>query len=246
MAELLMVKDGHLGGYVHGGDAGTWCPKLWTWAIEQFDAHSVLDVGCGEGQSTRYFLEAGCEALGVDGCQQAIDDSVVPGHVVQHDFCSGPFIPDQPIDLIWSCEFLEHVEEQYLANILCTFARARKGILVTHAFPGQRGHHHVNLRRSSYWIRHIEALGFYCDPYLTRQARMVTLADYPSVNHFARSGLVFHRLPQPVATGNVLTRLGRTLHTECRALSIHYGFRWSAPLREHKRRRRAAKRVAGR
>lgn len=254
MPKLEMIKDGHLGGYIHGGDPGTWCPHLWSWLVREQQICSVLDVGCGEGHSTRFFQSLGCTVTGVEGCQQALDNSVLPGRIVKHDFCRGAFVPDQPCDLIWSCEFLEHVEERYVENILRTFAQARKLILVTHAFPGQDdGHHHVNCQPSSYWIQKIERLGFLCDVALSRQARTVTLRDYHSVNHFARSGLVFRRpdhcpiavgvCPEPVARGPVAAVVA-DLYASTRSFAINQGFWWSAACRAHLRQRRAAKRAA--
>lgn len=231
MPKLDMVKDGHLGGYIRGGDPGTWCPRLWSWAVTEFKARSVLDVGCGEGHSTRYFHEQGCDVLGVDGCPRAIADSVLPQHVARHDFCDGPFLPSRPYDLVWSCEFLEHVEKQYVPNILQTFAAATQAILITHALPGQdRGHHHVNCQPSVYWIRQIEALGFVCDVERSREARRITLADYPGVNHFAKSGLVFVRTSEAPPCGP----LGATW----KAWRIHWGFRWSSEFRQHRRQRK--------
>ena len=253
MAKFTMVKDGHLGGYIRGGDPGTWCPHLWSWAIKEFGVRSVMDVGCGEGHSAKFFHNRGCQVVGVEGCHQAIEDTVIPGLVFQHDFRDGPFAPDQPVDLVWSCEFLEHVQERYVPNILKTFAHARRALLITHAFPGQDdGHHHVNCRPSSYWIRQIEAAGFRCDERLSRRARTVTLRDYHSVNHFARSGLVFvrqtewaHRIGVVREAGgraSVIARFCERLGAEYRAFTIHNGFRWSAPFREQRRRSRAAKR----
>src|SRR5437762_10987615 len=99
-----MVKDGHLGGYIPGGDPGTWCPALWTWTIDKFAVDSVLDVGCGEGHSASFFQKRGCTVLGVEGCARALADSVVPGQTAAHDFTKGPFLSERSFDLVWSCE----------------------------------------------------------------------------------------------------------------------------------------------
>ncbi len=243
MSKVNMVMDGHLGGYIRGGDPGTWCPNLWSWIVKELDVHSVLDVGCGEGHATKFFRDLGCAALGIDGCAQAIADSAIPACVKRHDFRNGPFVTRQPVDLVWSCEFLEHVEREYLPNILATFAQARKAILITHAFPGQEdGYHHVNCQPSSYWLRRIEPLGFICQPPLTRAARTVTLADYHGINHFARSGLVFVR-GATAAPATWLDRLRRHLDASWKAWKIHYGFQWSRACRQQRRRRKQMKRT---
>lgn len=236
-----MVRDGHLGGFITGGDPATWCPHLWAWAVRKLAIKSVLDVGCGEAHSTKYFHNLGCEAIGVDGSQQAIAASVVPQSVVRHDFAEGAYRPGRNFDLVWSCEFLEHVEARYVPNILATFGHAAQAIMVTHAFPGQEdGHHHVNCRPSRYWIRNIESLGFRCDVALSREARSVSLDDYPGVNHFARSGLLFVR--EAAAPAGLAASLGAIE----RAARIHYGFRLSGDYRRRRRQRRAAKRLARR
>lgn len=238
--KLSMVKDGHLGGYIQGGDPGTWCPHLWNWLVDQFSVQSVLDVGCGEGHSTRYFRDLGCDALGIDGCAQAVAENVVPGQVWQHDLCQGPYGTEQPVDLVWSCEFLEHIDERYLSHVLQTFANARKVVAVTHAFPGQEdGHHHVNCRSSRYWIQHIESLGFTCDVQRTLAARRISLADYRGINHFARSGLVFVRSAVASASRNPWSYLWKDWR-------INVGFRLSRPYRQQRRRRRAERRLARR
>jgi SAM-dependent methyltransferase len=265
MSKLMekMVKDGHLGGYIPGGDPGTWCPALWTWAIERFRVRSMLDVGCGEGHSARYFQARGCAVLGVEGCSRALADSVIPGRVAAHDFTRGPFIPPQPFDLVWSCEFLEHVASRYEPNILATFAHAAKVILVTHAFPRQKdGYHHVNCRPSSYWIGRIESLGFTCHVPLTLEARTITLRDFSGVNHFARSGLVFVRSRactrhdllghDHVGHGHIRTkrlvasfaslRLAPQWSPWAKAWRIDLGWRLSYPYRQQRKRQRQIKR----
>lgn len=194
MASMCMIEDGHLGGYIKGGDVATWYPTLWRWLVRRYGITSVLDVGCGEGHSTRFFQDLGCTVLGLEGCQQAIDESVIRDRLVQHDFCKGPYRMPEPCDLVWSCEFVEHVDEQYVGNIIDTFANSRKIILITHAGPGQvGGHHHVNLKPAEYWIRLIEGKGYRYSRALTRKTRTIALKDsyYDYPNHYAERGLVF-------------------------------------------------------
>lgn len=247
MSKLMdkMVKEGHLGGYIPGGDPGTWCPHLWRWAIETFQVRSMLDVGCGEGHSARFFQQQGCDILGIEGSAEALASTAIPGKVAAHDFTKGAFDVPRPFDLVWSCEFLEHVESRYEDNILATFAHSTKAILVTHAFPWQTdGHHHVNCRPSRHWIRRIEAIGFTCDVDLTLQARTVTLQDYPGVNHFARSGLVFVR-SAPKAS-SFMQGMRDWSSAQLKSWRIHWRFRWSGPYLQQKRRRKQMKREAQR
>lgn len=187
---IPMIQDRHLGGYVAGGDPGTWCPKLWSFLVRKHAIRSVLDLGCGEGHAARFFRGLGCEVLGVDGCEQAIRDSVIPDAVALHDFRNGPFEPGRRFDLVWSCEFLEHIDEEFLPNVLATLTLADKRIAVTHAFPGQPGHHHVNCRTTAYWIEVLHRVGLDCRLGDSLAARRATLGDYHRLNHFARSGIV--------------------------------------------------------
>jgi hypothetical protein len=249
MPNLEMVKRGYLGNYIHGGDPRTWCPNLWTWAVRQFNVRSVLDVGCGEGHSTRFFRTLGCDVTGVEGCAQALRDGVIPDCLARHDFCDGAYLPPLPPDMIWSCNFLEHAAERYIGNILETFAEARKLILLTYRSSEHDGGHS---RPGSYWIGRIEDLGFRCSASLSRHAREVTLRDYTAVNHFARSGLVFVRRHRPRPDGFLEAAAGTSrierwqtrLRAWWKALSINVGFGLSPILRAHRQQHRALRRAA--
>ena len=179
-----MDRESHLGGYVPGGDKWTWFPNLWTWFVHSFEIKSVLDIGCGEGHSTKFFHDLGCDVLGIEGSSQAIKDSVIPEMIKKYDFCDGPYIPDKTYDLIWCCEFVEHVEEKYLSNFLKTF-ESGKYLLLTHATPGQGGYHHVNEQSFVYWLQYLQNIGFKLLPEVTLLAREKSI-DY----FFLRSGLV--------------------------------------------------------
>jgi SAM-dependent methyltransferase len=176
----------HLGGYREGGDPNTWYPELWDWAYQELGVRSVLDVGCGEGQSTRYFKNLGCDVLGIDGSPEAVQNSVIPQWEVLHDFTAGRFNLNRSFDLVWSCEFVEHVEEEFSQNFLAAFASGNRYVFMTHAVPGQGGYHHVNCQPSSYWVRRLGEIGFMLDYRLTRRARARAGHGY-----FRKSGLVF-------------------------------------------------------
>ncbi len=180
-----MVTREHLGGYVEGGDPATWFPDLWTWLILQ-GVTSMLDVGCGEGHALNYFRSHGCTVIGVEGIEQPDPD------IVQHDFTDGPWRPDANVDLVWCCEFVEHVEERYLPNFLRAFTAAPL-VLMTHGEPGQGGYHHVNCRTADYWIGALAAIDYEIDVMLTQTTRALARFNPSPWNHYARSGLAFRR-----------------------------------------------------
>lgn len=196
------VVDRHLGGYFAGGDPDTFYPALWDWAIEEFQVQSMIDVGCGDGATLKFFAQKGIAVLGVDGMPQP------DPRIMEHDYQThGPFSISPGMacappsngrewdarswDLAWSCEFVEHVEEQHVQNFIATFKTA-KVVMMTHAVPGQGGHHHVNCKDDRYWIDVMDAAGFTLDP-RTETAREVSKANERPENYFAKSGLVFGR-----------------------------------------------------
>lgn len=189
-----LMMDGHLGGYVVGGDPATQFPALWDWLVDEQGVRSVIDVGCGDGQALAHFRRRGCRVLGVDGIPQNDPD------IIQHDYTRGPFVPalaDEPpdrFDLCWSCEFVEHVEERFTRNFVETFQCADL-VLMTHATPGQPGHHHVNCKERGYWVEWLDAAGYELDERLTVRCRILSAQTDDDWNHFIRSGLAFRRRP---------------------------------------------------
>lgn len=180
------VTDGHLGGYIEGGDAATQYPDLWRWLVGVQGVKRVLDVGCGDGQAVEFFRKLGIEAWGVDGVEQ---DSP---WISQHDFTQGPMVADAAFDLVWSCEFVEHVEEQYTPYFLAAF-RLAPLVLMTHAHPEQHGWHHVNCQGDAYWLTLMDEAGFDFDYDMTRDSRALASANIDPHNHYIRSGLAFRR-----------------------------------------------------
>jgi len=148
----------------------------------------MLDVGCGFGGQVKLAESLGWESYGVDG-----DWTVLPKESNFHlnDYTKGSPTLTYEVDLIWCVEFLEHVEEKYMDNYMSTFQDSKaKYLIVTHAVPGQAGHHHVNCQEKDYWLDAFKRYGFEYDETLTKQIREESTMKKPFV---ARTGLVFKR-----------------------------------------------------
>lgn len=187
MKELKDSVNPHLGGCIHNGDPGTYDTVLWDFIIDKYKIRSVLDVCCGEGHSLSYFFNKGLSVLGIEGLREAIDNSPMKFAIVKHDYSKSSLSVKKDFDMIWCCEAVEHIDEEYLPNLLETFESA-KYVFMTHALPGQGGYHHVNCKDDDYWI---EKLGSICYEYLeeeTLELRKITSARYikPSLMVFKK------------------------------------------------------------
>jgi hypothetical protein len=188
-----MVTDGHLGGYLPGGDPDTYYPAMWDWLIDTWEVASVVDVGCGDGLGSlaHFANRLGWEnVVGVEGMDTT--ESSMTGLIYRHDYTTGPFDPRREFDLGWSAEFLEHVEESFVPNFMATF-RCCRFVCVTHGEPGQPGHHHVNNQPGDYWKGAFAANGFEFDEGLTAMTKAAAAANGSVFNHYRRSGLAFRR-----------------------------------------------------
>ena len=205
----------HLGGCSTGGDGGTYYPIMWKHLVKNYKITTVLDIGCGRGYSSKYFQSIGCDILGVDGSTKAEEMSLIPDNFLLNDYQGGPALSrstlehnNKPLnnlifDLAWSCEFVEHVWEQYAQNFIDDFKQCRY-LALTYAEPGQGGHHHVNEQPAEYWITKMEANGF---EYLKSDTELLRLKaeedrdqrlkdpDTPwFIPHFVSKGLFFKNI----------------------------------------------------
>ena len=190
----------HLGGYMTGeiGDPATYYPNMWKYVIDKYHIKSVLDVGCGMGISCSFFKNNGCSVIGIEGDPLCKENSNIKDSIITHDYTIGKTNIEQEFDLSWCCEFLEHVDAQFIDNYMTDFTKC-KLILITHAFPGQAGHHHVNLQNSDYWIDIFKKYNLYYNHELTNELRDIAVTDWQihspnHKSHFVRSGLVFNNI----------------------------------------------------
>jgi len=194
-----VICENHLGGFIYEGDVATTFPQLWKFIVVDKNIKSIIDLGCGRGFSTKFFKEeCGCEILGLEGSDIAVKTSLIPEHVTQIDFTKERFVCDKKYDLLYSAEFVEHVEEQYINNYINSF-KCCNHILMTYADIGQGGHHHVNCQSSKYWISLIENIGFIFDYNYTQKLKEYAKLDRIKLcssfdgNHFEHRGLYFKK-----------------------------------------------------
>jgi len=129
----------HLGGFTSFDPHGV-SPTLWKHMVEWLGIKSVLDVGCGIGTSTSWFVTHGLEYVQcVEGSHDAVTKSLLPKlpqwkeyMIVEHDFSRGPWWPERTVDAAWSVEFLEHAGRNYQHNYWRAFRKAAL-IFVTHS-----------------------------------------------------------------------------------------------------------------
>jgi SAM-dependent methyltransferase len=194
------IVEGHLGGCSIGGDGGTYYPIMWKYLVDTYEIKNVLDVGCGRGFSTKYFQSLGCDILGIDGSAKVQGVTIIPEHFLLNDYEKGSALSNSKFDLCWSCEFVEHVWEEFSQNFIDDFKKC-KYLAMTFAEPGQGGHHHVNCQPEEYWIKKLEGNGF---KYLLEDTKILRemankdkeermkIKDVPGfIPHFVYRGLFF-------------------------------------------------------
>ena len=93
-------------------------------------------------------------------------------------------------DLVWSCEVAEHIEPRAVNNYIDTLVNGRI-IAMTHAVPGQAGHHHVNCQPRDYRLDLIAQRGYSISE--DNDVFIEISKTNHTWNYFSRTGLVFVR-----------------------------------------------------
>lgn len=185
-----MTTD-HLGGCYEQGDANTTMVDVWGYLLVKYAPATVLDLGCGFGHALKWFRENGlCNIIGVEGWDEAIEKNLVRDAIVKHDFSKGMAPIGTPVDLVWCAEFLEHVDEQHLPNVMAAMRLGRIAC-VTHGEPGQYGHHHVNCQTTEYWVEKFHAAGFV---YLSEETQLLRRTDRWRATWGRRTLTMFQRI----------------------------------------------------
>ena len=159
-------------------------PSAAKYIYDYFQAETVLDFSMGWGDRIlgAHASEYVKKYVGFDPNQdlmQGYVDQIIfyqnfgkPMKFKLHPWCAEDtqIVLEDEFDLVWSCEFVEHVDHIYIPNFLTQFIDC--DILVfTHAVKYQIGHHHVNCQDQEYWIELIEKENFAFCPVSTLKAR---------------------------------------------------------------------------
>jgi hypothetical protein len=149
----------HLGGFTEFDTDGI-SPGVWKNMISTYGVHSLLDVGCGRGISTSWFLYHGVRIKCAEGSHDAVEKTLLPDpatQLVEHDFSRGAWWPKDTYDAVWAVEFLEHVGSNFHFNYITAFRKAAI-LFVTSSRWG--GWHHVEVHDDDWWIQKYESYGF--------------------------------------------------------------------------------------
>lgn len=127
--------------------------------LQLFQPRSVLDVGCGTGQSLGYYLRYGIDAWGVEGSKAALFHSKYRSRIIRHDLRES-FSMNRMFDLVWSYEVAEHINADFVDVFVDTLMSHAPIVVMSAAPPGQGGNGHVNEQPKSYWISLAAKRGF--------------------------------------------------------------------------------------
>jgi SAM-dependent methyltransferase len=121
---------------------------------------SMVDVGCGTAAWAAQFLNAGVDAIGIDGAHidpeqlQIPQEMFVPGELEQ------PISIGRRFDLAVCLEVAEHLTPARAPGLVKDLTRLSDCVLFSAAVPGQRGTNHINEQHLSYWCQHFRRHGY--------------------------------------------------------------------------------------
>jgi ubiquinone/menaquinone biosynthesis C-methylase UbiE len=129
----------------------------------------VLDLGCGEGDFTAWFADAGAQVLGVDVAEAAVRRARRrhPGLEFELAPIDGELpLPDSSYDVVWASEVIEHVSDtaRWLSEVRRVLASGGRLLVTTPS--------HGRLRLALGGIeRYSEPLGDHLHLYSARSLR---------------------------------------------------------------------------
>jgi SAM-dependent methyltransferase len=129
--------------------------------LQVYPAHSVVDIGCGDGTWLAVFRKLGVdETLGIDGEHVDRDLLQIPQDRFQAFDLTKPFSLGRTFDLAVSLEVAEHLRADCAAAFVECLTRAAPVVLFSAAIPFQGGTHHVNEQWPGKWAALFQQHGY--------------------------------------------------------------------------------------
>ena len=127
---------------------------------------SLIDLGCGNGDLVKGFLDLGVDAYGVEGTTNCLASTVIPEGRLSIKDLRIPIVFNDSVrfDLCICFEVAEHLEPFAADILVSTICKASDHVLFTAAGPGQGGVHHVNCQPKSYWVEKFTNMGYWRAP----------------------------------------------------------------------------------
>jgi SAM-dependent methyltransferase len=136
--------------------------------VARFNPKSVLDVGCGTGETLEFFLSKGIDAVGIEGSAIARAKSLRPDRIIPCDLRKRVDL-GRTFDLVWCFEVAEHIHRRFTDVFIQTMARHAPVVVMSAAPPGQGGEGHFNEQPKTYWIAKAAEFGFKLDTEATAE-----------------------------------------------------------------------------
>lgn len=159
---------------------------------EEYNVKSMLDIGCGPGGMVHLARRLDIDAYGIDGDFTIERDG---DYFFIHDYAVSKSDINLEVDFAWSCEFVEHVNEEYIPNYMPDFQRAKYVVMT---FSEKGGYHHVNIKSADYWIEIFKSYGFNYDNEVTEKIRNVSTMNitgkFVNKQFVKTNGLFFYNL----------------------------------------------------
>jgi SAM-dependent methyltransferase len=128
--------------------------------IDVFKLKAVIDIGCGNGDLVKGFLERDVKAWGIEGTENATNSDVLKLSHKKYQYhylyvwdLRKPFCCQlRKFDLAICFEVAEHIEPEYTDIFLDNLCSVSDRVLFSAAGPGQGGIHHHNCQPEEYWM----------------------------------------------------------------------------------------------
>jgi SAM-dependent methyltransferase len=135
--------------------------------LQNTEAESVLDVGCGIGVWLKAALESGVtDILGVDGVDIPPTELVIPEKYFRVENLTLPLSLGRSFDMALCLEVAEHIPESAAGTLIDSLITHSDTVVFSAACPGQEGQNHINAQWPTYWQQLFNERGFVClDPF---------------------------------------------------------------------------------